>query len=345
VEISINALILKNGVIPLSKLSKNDYIWLDFFQKNSISIFKGSKRKNVHDIILGLAINGPSTNSTLAKYTLSKEYPSKNLEDYKNNLPLRTNEYHRLLNGTKGRINLSKTKFIKQIETKLTEKKIKTGFYNLSPSGYFIALGLNYSDNELKLIIKNASAISLYFSYVNRIMEQTSLEFVKKIFIDPFKSVLSMIIDFEKDLIFYYPNVSELTYRAVDAEIVKILSKFSEAEAKSELVDTSEFIPIEFLMDETIYASKTKDDFHDFLIEHFYKNNRDIDFYREHSTDMEDLRLVTLVMKAVHFTYYESQGYKVPSKSRIKITRSKEWKKHKRFLNKNKQKIFSDKLK
>lgn len=339
-EISINAVNLKNGMILPIKSPKNDYIWLDFFQKNSISIFKGSKRKNVHDIILGLAINGSSTNSTLAKYTLSKEYSSKNLEDYQNNLPLRTNEYHRLLNGTKGRINLSKTKFIKQIGTKLTEKKINTRFYNLSPFGYFIALGLDYSDDELKLIIKNASAISLYFSYVNRIMEQTSLEFVKKIFITPLKSVLSMIIDFENDLLFYYPNVAELTYRAVYAEIVKISSKFFEAEAKPELVDTSEFIPIELLMDETIYASKTKDDFHSFLIEHFYKNNLDNDFYREHSTDMEDLRLVTLVMKAVHCAYYESQGYEVPSKSKIKISRSQEWKKYKRYSSKNKQKYY-----
>ena len=77
-----------------------------------------------------------------------------------------------------------------------------------------------------------------------------------------------------------------------------------------------------------LYTERPKDDYHDILIEYFYKKESDEGFYRDHSTVHYDFKLVALVMKSIHFAYYDAEGLGMPSKPRIKITRSKSWKRH-----------------
>ena len=318
-------------MVSHTKSTKNDTFWLDFFTKNSVSIFKGSRKINVHDMILGLAINGSCLSSDLAHYHLIKKYGGKSTDGYSENINSLPRDYTRLFNGTKKRNSLTKTPFVKNIGTKFTEKKRPSGIYSLTTIGYFVALGLDYSNAELKLIIKNASSISLYFAYINSILEKTSLSFAKKIFIDPLKTVLKIIPNFENGMRFYYPNIADKTYSALSDEIMKRLSEFMVSGRYDNPKRVPKYENVETLINNTLYTQKPKEDYQDFLIEHYYKKNSDEGFYRDHSTDLDDLQLITLVMKSIHFAYYDAEGFGIPPKPRIKIIRSKAWKKHKRL--------------
>lgn len=345
----------------------NPPIWTTFYSKNRVPIFVGKRYKHTMDLLAGLSVNGPCTTRDVAKYVLentrSYEYrPVRDLES--GNL---AKNYNNLINDRRASkkpwswFGLLSQGYVIKIAERLNEKNATTYAYTLTPKGCLVALGYRFNDDELTSFIKSATRNHMYFAYINNILAETSISFVKEIFFDPIYEIIKKDrISLDDDIEFYFSNIAEAIGHALyqryikvlDADydrIVKTVHDEIESDKRFDLVDTRDKLrlessmisreydrqtagkslpedgEIEILMKKTFYAQINFDDWVDRMTNYFYPNEDDMIFHRDCS-DKSDVRLLYRVMYNIHNAYFDALSVGTPKLTNRLPPNSKEWK-------------------
>lgn len=320
-----------------TKNAKNPPIWDTFYKSGSVPIFKHKKRKNVIELIASIGINGPSTTYEIAKFILSKGLSKSQAALIRGDeLDKLAGYYNRLLTKRttvdKNYPGLVPNGWIQQVWKKSGAKGKDVDVYFTSLKGSLLLLGFNLKDSELTTVIKIAACNSLFFAYINSILDKTSIKFVRKIFIKPFQEVIERAQVFQDhDIRFYFSNISERTAHALTQMMNLILKKYFAQDSENKISIYLKQSGIETLIDNTYYTDEPNEDWIDVMIETFYSNPDQEEFYRTNCDEFIDSQLLYMVMRAIHFTYHENLGLPVPRNPRKKLLRSKSWKEHQKF--------------
>lgn len=316
-------------------------IWKTNFTRKTAPILIGKKRKHASDVIAALALLGPSTTREIARFVLSKtpDYEFKPVRG--NDAMVREQIFYNLLHGRlrKNRsdekyLGLITEKYVVNVGTKLNEKKKNVSLYSLTLKGCFFALGFEFTDGELTSFIKNASKNHIYFAYINSILQNTSISFVKQIFTRPIQQLIKKYrISLYDDIQFYFSNIAEATEYELHYKMIgalefwpmynreKYSQKFKELQAKKE---------IEIIMDNTFYSEKERDfDWIDRMINYFYPTNDEREFYEMYFDGQIDINLLYKTMRTIHFAYFKAHGLgRIPRQTNRLPPHSKSWNEH-----------------
>ncbi|MCA2004139.1 MAG: hypothetical protein LDL06_05195, partial [Candidatus Nitrosotenuis sp.] len=164
----------------------------NYSKNTSIICAKGKGQKRAFELIASLAVQGPSTTSEVAAFVLNTNYYRYHSER-QNTL---RDEYNRIIQDRfekkTGRRKIGKTfpgliknNYVLKTGEKIVVERSKTRLYFLTLKGCFFALGFQFNDDELKDFLRNASRNHLFFAYLDRIANDTSVDCVKKLFIAP----------------------------------------------------------------------------------------------------------------------------------------------------------------
>lgn len=354
----------------------NAPIWATAYPKHRVPIFMGKRYKHTADLLAGLAIKGPCTTRDIAKHVLE------NTPDYEYR-PVRAGNlakiYNNLINdrgaSKKRWSGLLTQKYVIKVDERLNEKDAKTYVYTLTLKGCFVALGYEFTDDELTSFIKNVARNNMYFAYINKILAETSISFVKAIFIHSIQTIMKKgRIFLDDDINFYFSNIADITGTALYQRYIKVLnadydrikeSVHAEIESMKDIdsldmrdkfwlessMVTREYhrqtvgkpIPkdeeIDTLMKKTFYAQINFDDWIDRMTNYFYPNSDDLEFHTEYS-DGNDKGLLYRVMQEIHHSYFNVFSMGTPKFTNRLPPNSKRWKLHYRN---NKQSLMMKK--
>lgn len=232
-------MLLKYDMLSSSDL-KNKLVWKSVFSSYVSIILQGKKVKNSIDIMAANSINGPCTTRELAKFVLLKT-PGHSKKISNKEARVKEQMFYKLLTGRfrkkTGRkkgdrySGLISKDYIKKVGTKINDKGKNTNLYFLTLKGCFFVLGNNFSDDELRKFIQNAAKYHLFFSFLENLLQgQTSLTFVKQIFIKPVqdlgkKSIL--IFDGNIPFSFYFEIIAKTSGREIYKKMIHFNNEFS----------------------------------------------------------------------------------------------------------------------
>ena len=332
------------GMLLRTKLGNFTTILNSFYPYSTVPAFEGKKRNHVMEIIFTLSMVGPSTTHEIAENALSinpkfKTFPKIPYEDIKKLGGI----YYKLINGRlekkKGRQRKTKKYeglisegYIIQTATKINNKGKKIPTYFLTLRGCFVALGLNIPNFDY--FLDNVSINHLFFSYIKNIRQLISLPFVREIFLKPIiDDIRKGRISYKNEEVsYYFSQIAESISNNLGIKFTKKLQKIIEQHGNIKYKKILGINEYEKLIDNTFYYERPKSDWLDSLIEKYYKNSDDEEFYRIYCDDKLEHHLVYRVMRNIHYTYYYALGVKViprgPTKS---LLRSKAWKKHRKY--------------
>lgn len=210
--------------------------------------------------------------------------------------------------------------FLKKIDTKKSEKNIDTNIWFPTLKAHIVALGYDFNDSELEKFIGNASANSLFFAYLKNLIDVTSINTVKMLFLDPISELIKNgILDLNNDLryslwVIPFQIGLEIEKTISDANNIIYHSKLNKKYKKA-----SDYIlkSIEVVMDNTWYDSSFSK-WNEKMIDLYYRTDLKKIFYGFHS-DSLDVHLVYNVMQHVHQSYYATYGVKIPLKYQQKF--------------------------
>ncbi len=298
-------------------------LWNNTFPYGTVPIFVGKKRKHVLDLLSALELRGESTTSQLANFVIEKHYTKGELEKMGSFFIKRRGHYYwNHLYGFE-----KKTSGKKKIGTydgllekdyvKIIEMKTPSiGIYFPTLSGHLVSLGYDYNFEETVAFIKNASRNSLYFAFLNDIMQKISFEFVKKLFLNPIKKMISQNrIRFDDDFRLNFDIIASATALKIREIIQK--SEFDMRSKEPKVVE-QEKAELKLLKHLDILIQNTWFDFQDTKlegkwIEFYYPTEEQRMFYSQHS-DFSDRNLIYKVMREIHVNYYGSYEQKIPIK-------------------------------
>jgi len=325
------------------------YFWKNYYPRHNVNHLKGKKTKHSLEIFASLALLGPSTTREMAKFTLKKsmEYTHVILKG-SNDASSLEKIYRKLIQGIPVQENKNQSKkypglvdhqFLVPTEKKINSKKNPVQTYFLSLKGCFFALAFQFTNEQLSMFIKNASQNHLYFAYLKKILDDTSIEFVKRIFILPVQSIikngmlyLGDSISFSYVLSEHQQAINDTVFQINDNQLIS--TKFR----KSELENFKK------ILNHTFYTQNPTSDWQFFIKEYFYSDDNSLEFFDDYSDGHIEISLLYRLMKAVHFGYYSGFTENIPNKTQ-KIRHSKEWKEYKKYHSEFKSPQHRDKVK
>ena len=240
--------------------------------------------------------------------------------------------------------------------------------YFLTLKGFFLLSGYDLVYHELKLVIENASKISLFFCFIKKIMNETSISFVNEIFIKPIQKVLLHSDIFQGgDVDFYFSNFADeisdalskkikaidekmrqdimnkpdsyfskkITSEFIQFHYTKSFSELIRIKKNLEVVDRDDLLyqfreaGIESLMDNVFYSSTPKEDWYESLVDHFYPTEESKILFLKFGYDSEKY-LMNKVMYSLSQTY-AFFGYGFLPYTEKKLPRSKAWKRNQKY--------------
>ncbi len=298
-------------------------LWDNIFPYGTVPIFVGKRRKHVMDLLSALELRGASTTNEIAQYAIESHYSKGEIKEMgKSLLKRRTHYYWNHLNGhAKKKIgkktvgmydNLLNKNYIKLID--LPKRKI--GVYFPTLLGHLVALGYDYNYTQTVAFIKNASRNSLYFAFLNDIMNKISLNFVQELFLNPIKKMIKQNrIRFDDDFRLNFDIIASATALKIREIIQK--SEFNMRSKESKVAE-QEKLEQESLKQLDILIQNTWFDFQDTKlegkwIELYYPTEEQRWFYSQHC-DLSDRNLIYKVMREIHVNYYGSYEQKIPLK-------------------------------
>ncbi len=169
-------------------------LWLQIKPSKPILFLNNKSRTNSIEIITAVSILGNATATDIANFVLKQNSPSKHyvptpreLQSYRSHIKNRLRDRPKI-NSIQQHPSLITQGFLTQIG--FTKNNNQQSIYALTFKGSFLTLGFNLSNSQLKLFIKNSTQTSLFFTYLNSLIQNTSLNFVKIIFINPIKNLI-----------------------------------------------------------------------------------------------------------------------------------------------------------
>ncbi len=327
--------------------------WNNMYQKENSVILQGKKSRHLVEIMVALALNGPSTTRQMAKFTLE------NLPNYKYKY-VRSKEssnlekmYNRLLTGTErkktGRRKfderypwLIEEKYVLKTEIIRNQKNNDVQTYFLTLKGCFFALGFTFNNKETLQFLENAARNHLYFSYINKIAKNTSHAFVHEIFFMPIHNMIKKDrLSLNDDISFYFSNFVESHSNAVHKIIERV---FKYIDHNQNFYENRMGKRIEFLRKCTFYEENSTTNLEEFMKENLYKNSENIDYFEEFEDKSYEFNFLFRTMKAIHFGIFGAFGFGIPKRTQ-RIPTSKRWKEYQKYYPKYKSPRDRDKKK
>lgn len=313
--------------------SFESYFWKNDFPRHIIPDLKGKNVKHSLEILASLALYGPGTTWDMAKFTHSKSTEYQHLE-LKGTNRVRTLDktYRRRIcvNVVKNRSKkirkypgLFDQRFLDKIERKHNSKNNLAQTYFLSLKGCFFALGFHFTDTQLSLFIKNASQYHLIFAYLNRIVEDTSIDLVKEWFVNPIKDLIRRgLLNIDE-----YVSVISI-FESIQMEIAKIIQlRFDSVSSDDEYDAAMNYLKYirHNIFKHTFYTERPTSDWLSFIIEYFYPTDIDNEFLEIQNKKIIEAILLYKIMRSVHFGFYSGILMDAPIQTQ-KIPHSKKWK-------------------
>lgn len=344
---------------------------------SKVAPFRYGKKLKISQIIRSLAMLGPSTTYQMGHHVRNVYEGSDYSDKEFKTTQYYASRYSKLLTGRNDHYLDSAEKVFPDhykglvkdgyvVKTgKISGEKKEVEQYFLTFKGILLSMCFNYGEKELSNVVQNISQYSIYFKFIEKIMNETSIALVRSIFIEPLRSVLKHSdIFLGQDMRFYFTNIAEYTSHELTNKMQQIekrrieelldkpieyygslitledrekfpkasltdlaLSKMHEEELNIEkMIEGFQKGGIETIIDNLYYYEKPYPDWFELLIERFYKTKKARDTYRRFCYEYE-LDLIWKVMQGLHFTYYHNIQKTAPRAPRKKLPRSKVWKK------------------
>ena len=324
-----------------------EVLWINEFPYGTVPIFVGKKSKIAMDLIASLELCGHATTTEIAQYAIQSKYSNSQIAQMGKNF-LRRRE-HYFWNHIYGYVKKKHTKkgltyhglLKEEYVTIVGTQKRNVFVYAPTLKGHLLSFGYKFNDIELEKFIKNASKNSLYFAYLNNIMEKTSLDFIKEIFLFPIKYMIKyQRIRFDDDYRLNFDLIASATAIRIERaiglswnEIYNYIPVLGRASRKSDPILLKQ---IDVLIQNTWFNLHADSKWLDQLIELYYPTEERRVFYQRHS-DPSDKNLIFKVMREIHLAYYNGYKEEIPPKYTQKFPlpiRRNRRKKKKRFIKK-----------
>lgn len=308
----------------MSLISNTGMIQTGYSKSTSIICDKGKGKKRAFELISSLALLGPSTTSEVEEFVLKSNYYQKNPER-KNTL---RDEYNRIIQNrfykksggkkTGGVFpGLIKNGYVLQTGEKIIVKS-KTRLYFLTLKGCFFVLGFKMTNKQLISFINNASRNHLFFYFLKLVCEKISLDFVKEIFVLPIQDLIQRK---RIDLV----DQMYLNFGIIADEVgIKLYEKRKKSFLQlRNFLDDSSFEQIEELRKLIIYDRNPRENWYESIIEYYYSDDNDLDFYLDYSEGTFEMSLLNKVMYQLLHGYHEAVPEEIPDKTQVKIPRAR----------------------
>jgi len=283
-------------------------VWKNSYTRKTSLIHVGKKTKHASDLITAVGFLGPCTSREAAKFVLSrsKGYSFKPVRNKDSSVLERI--YRKRIVGEKEKktgdkvirrksIGLSKHEYLFVYEVIVNEKDHYVDKYFLSLRGCFFVLGNTMNDDDLISFIKNASKNYLFFKYLYKILEDTSIELVRKLFLKPIHDLI------KKDMINLDENF-ELTFALIAEKIG--YSVYAQHGMHYDEYGN--------MMRNNWYDGSGNRDWLRKMIAYYYEYGNERDEFWRSSDMINDPKLLFKVMYAVHSAFYSLFDYPTPVK-------------------------------
>lgn len=348
-----------------SKITPNP-VWETVYPYRTVDVFVGKKNKHTMDVIAGLAINGSATTTELAKFVIhwDKEYLGSGVKLSEISSQRGQAYYRRIVwaeHKKTGKKKLSEKNptlldlhYVRRVETIVNEKNKETQRYALTLKGCLVALGFDFSNKELKSFIDNASRTHIFFAFLKIIVNNTSISFVKKLFVKPIQAKIKkrVFVFNENDFVQIYSSnianfISRKFYDIVHNAVVKsnetvimyknkpleyIKSKNIPENVSLEdisfgdisLNDIREMKNVKRLMNNIIYNEKIEyadfdplyaQEIRDELVSKYFPEDKNAEYFYRYSEHYE-VGFLCMVFRQLHYAYYGAGELGIPKKHR-----------------------------
>ncbi len=302
-------------------------LWNVHYQKKRFSPLSGKKRKYILNIIGTYCLFGLGTTTAASRFALAKQ--EKIHPEEVNGKEVKTVEHRfsELITGNakkrtgKKKSNLWYPGLIKENILldfgKIWNLKNKhVHQYFISFKGSFFGLGYDFSDDELNQFLDIVSQNNLFFAYIKKIKDVTSILFVKELFFKPTMILIKkgkFIPDEDLYLSFsfladHYGFELHKMLKALHNDYDSLYMKKYKLKINSDILIKN----IENLMNNTWYREIDKSTWNDNMIKLFYTNPESLEFYVK-CYDENDSLLLFKTMKSLHQYYYETYGQTPPA--------------------------------
>lgn len=321
---------------PNEKMINNLKVWENHFPSKTIFVNKGKKSRHSLQLIAVLALNGPSTTRDMAKFVIksSPKYTHSKLNNREISKVEQT--FARLIEGRLEKITgrrksrkfypgLRKFDYVKIIEKGKNSKNNDAIKYSLSFRGFLFALGFNFKGKDLEKFLCNVRKNHLFFAYVENIAKDTTYNFARKIFLDPIYEIIkNEIMQIDKDPVFYFSIFAENIGRSLNNLSKDIIQNYNKKKGR-ELEQNAEIIK-----KWTYYDDRPTHDWHHSMLDVFYPNVKDWEFFDNHASVGMEVNLLYKIMQKVHLVYFGTGGGFIPRTTQ-KIPYSTRWKEHQKY--------------
>jgi len=304
-------------------------LWDNKFPYGTVPVFEGKKRKHVMDLLSALELCGQATTSEIARYAIEYHYSKGEVEKLgKFFLKRRGHYYWNHLHGfEKKKIGKKKVGtydgLLEKGYVKIVEmKKPNVGIYFPTLLGHLVSLGYSYNYTQTVAFIKNASTNSLYFAFLNDIMNKTSYDFLNELFLNPIKKMIQQNrIRFDDDFRLNFDIIANATaikiMEIIQRSWIDMYSKepkvVEQEEAEHKLLKQ-----LDVLINNTWFDLEANSKWEGQLMNLYYPTVKQQIFYSQHS-DFSDKNLIYKVMREIHVNYYGAYNDPVPKKYKQKF--------------------------
>lgn len=304
-------------------IPENGILFNRYYKETAEIYERGSGKKRAFELMMSLALCGPSTTSEVVEFVLKSTY-YQNLpkgEIKKNTL---RDDYNRIIQNRfekkSGKRKIGKKfpgllekRYVIQTGHKIVGKK-KTGLYFLTLKGCFFVLGFDLNDEQLACFIKNSARNHLFFYFLKELLQHTSVKFVREYFVEPIQDLIERKrIDLSDEMYLNFGLIADVLGITL-YEKRKAFFVWSKG-----LWDHPTFNEIEELRKLVIYVRNPRKDWYRSIVEFYYKDDDELDFYLDYSEDQFEMSLFNKVMYQFLHGYHEAVPEDTPIKSGLKI--------------------------
>jgi len=293
-------------------------VWKNSFTRKTSLIHVGKKTKHASDLITAVGFLGPCTTREAAKFVLSrsKDYTFKPVRDKDSRVLERI--YRKLIVGQKEKktgdkvrqrkiVGLSKHGYLDVYDVVKNKLNLDVETHYLTLNGCFFVLGNRMNEDDLISFIKNASKNYLFFKYLYKMIEHTSMELVRDLFLKPIHDLIKKDrINLDDDFESTFALIAEKIIHSVYEQYGMYYYEYGN------------------MMINNWYDGSGNVDWHRNMIDLYCDNDEERDLYKIHGGDDHDRYLLFIVMRAVHIGYYSVFNMPIPVKHKQKLPKLKQ---------------------
>jgi hypothetical protein len=292
---------------------------------------KGKKAKHSVEILATLAIKGQMTTREIAKFVLNSTTEYDNQYPRDRDSRILEQIFYKLINGRglnkKKYPGLADTRFVFPVRVRKNNLNNDVKTYFLTLKGSFFALGFQFDSRQLLEFVRNAAKEHLYFALLKKIIDDTSLEFVKSVLIEP---AVNLIKDglVKLDDRSYLNHILYAQQESISNKIYQLDENLfgSKKRARGKIG----FRYYERMLAHVFYTDSPTSDWGDYMIEYFYPNSRTSPSPQFYDDRNSQLGLLYRFMRSIHFGYYSGHMQSIPKQTQ-RMPVSKEWREYRSY--------------